>query len=222
MKQFFTRPLFLVLAISTLLLVIIYLFSLFAPTPPIPSFSPLTGASFVPLNTPITLTFSTPLSNSARNKLIISTTPPISDAPRWNSSGDTVVLNPSTQLTKNTLYTITLTFRNKDLTSASFTTDPFDARDLQLQAVQQIADDKVFSAQVEKNLTRYPWLKYIPIITPSYNIFFNSPSSTFWITFTAPRTPELEAEAVAALKNIGVKEADLKYKTFQDPTSSTP
>jgi len=216
MKNFLTRPLTLGIIVGIIFLLVVYLFSLFAPIPPIPSFSPLTGTNFVPLNTPITLTFSTPLSTNTRNKLVISTTPPISDTPRWNSSGDTVVLNPSTQLTKNTPYTITLTFRGKVLTTSTFTTDPFDAKDLLLQATQQIADDQVFATQAEKNLTRYPWLKYIPIITPEYNIFFNSPSSTFWITFTAPRTPSLEEEAVTSLKDIGVKEADLKLKFFQD------
>ena len=68
MKLFFSKPILSTLILVALLVVGVYLAQLFIPSPPTPSIFPLPNSRFVSLNTPISLTFPSPLSASTRFK----------------------------------------------------------------------------------------------------------------------------------------------------------
>lgn len=220
MKQFFSKPILFTFVLGITLVIVAYIYQLLIPTPALPTVTPLDGSLFVPLNTPITLSFPTPLSASTRRRLTITTDPPLLDNPTWNNAADTLVLNPRQPLAKNTHHTISLQFRGREFTSFSFTTDPYDAADLQYQAKQQSADDLIFGQKVKDSLARRPWLSSLPVRTPTYYIYFDSPTNQFFIYFTAPQTPTLLEQALMSLKEIGVAGSDLKYKTFQDSSTT--
>ena len=202
--------------VGSIIFAVLLYFASITPTPVISALTPASGAKYVAHNTPIIITFDGPLDSSRRRKLTLTTNPTISDQLDWDDNYTTLILRPPFPLTKNTTYSVVLTFGKQELTNFSFTTDPYDADDLARQAALQSEDDKLFGQQLETALAAKPWLKSLPIITPDYYIFYDSDAQRFNIHFTSPQSPELLDQALTSLEAIKVKPADRKYKTFQD------
>jgi outer membrane protein assembly factor BamB len=78
-----------------------------APPPTIESTLPSNGASNVPPNTNVTITFSEAMEKGATENAI-SSSPPISGTFTWDSSVRAVTWDPKTDLTANTAYSITI------------------------------------------------------------------------------------------------------------------
>jgi len=169
------------------------------------------GQTNILLDTSLDLTFSVPLSSKERRRLTFVFTPQLPSSPIWDKTSTIVRLITPSLFTKNTHYSIKVLYQNKPIYTISFTTNPYDKADLIEQGKKQALDDLIFGQKVSESLKKRPWLSSLPIRTPSYYIYFDTPSQKFLFYFVAPQTPALEQQAVDALKKIGVPTQDLKY-----------
>jgi len=198
--------------IAGFVLASLFLFFINQTTPPsIQSTSLSNDQTNVMLDVPVDIAFTTPTTARERRHLAFNIVPPIVGSPTWDSPNTIVRLNPYSTLTKNTHYTIDILYKNKSIYTLSFTTNPYDEADLHDQANKQAADDLIFGQKVSESLQQRPWLSSLPIRTPSYYIYFDTPSQQFLFYFIAPQTPILEQQAIDALKKLGVPTQDLKY-----------
>ena len=200
--------------IVTSLLLLFFNFS--APIPSVASASISPHQTNVLLDAPLTLTFSSPLSSTERRRLTFHLIPSVSDSSAWDGSYTIVRLNPHSSFIKKTSYTLEVLYKNKSIYTLSFSTNPYDEADLRDQANKQAADDLIFGQKVSESLQQRPWLTSLPIRTPSYYIYFDTPSKQFLLYFIVPRTQTLEQQAVDDLKKIGVPTQDLKYSIVVD------
>jgi len=173
------------------------------------------------LDSPVVLNFAEPIKQSLQKKLVVDSSPVIVGTPSWSDDGKSLRLTPLTPLVKNTTYYLDLIFQNKVVYSFSFTTNPFDAEDLRIQAQNQATDDKIFSASWEKIITDYSWYPSLPVDTPAYYIFFDFDTKIFDIhlknkPISSESQTQIESAALDSLKKIGVPDNLLEYNVIID------
>lgn len=179
---------------------------------------PENNAKYVLDDTKVEIVFDKRLFEEEKNKLNITFDPKTEFTTQWQNNIK-LTITPTNLLVAGTTYTITLNFENRLFYSFKFTTNEYSSASLQKQTSKQAADDLLFGQALTKIHENYPWYKNLPIDKKDYTATYNFDRGEFRIRIKVEnpsdeKKQEIINSALKDLRNIGVKESDLKYYTI--------
>ncbi|HET9946965.1 MAG TPA: Ig-like domain-containing protein [Patescibacteria group bacterium] len=192
------------------------------PTPPftITEVAPNDKATDVPLNDPIAISFSRPLSQTEKVQVRLSLIPTASGSAVWSPDNTQLIFTPVSLLAPQASYSATVLFGNQSY-NWTFTTSVQQSTTAPAQQqsrnIQATFDDQW--AQIQKQLYQnFPWYDQLPLSTTDYFVSFDMQQNVLTADLF-PKNPNnsseingIKQEVQNALKTIGV---DLTKITIQ-------
>jgi len=210
------------LIILIFILILVRFFVSKPPTPTVKSTVPANNAELILDNTPLTITFANPLSSNQQAQTTVTAEPSATFQLTWPSP-DQLLVTPTNFFTKDTRYTITISFDQNSIPSFSFTTNFYSSLELEEQGREQIADDLIFGQTWTEFIKQNPWYKSLPIETKTYRIIYDFEKKSFRIRLLITPSPTerqtIVQQALNDLEKIGVNLKETSY-TVLEPTPS--
>jgi len=140
---------------------------------------PQNGATDVSDNTDIVIIFNRELSDSEVSKLSVEVDPSADTQTAWDQN--TLTLHLSNPLNINTVYTVEIKYKNKDLEKFSFKTSLLSTKQKLEEGPLQSEADFEFGEAYKKFITDYPWYQSLPIESSQYRIVYDFDKEKFRI-----------------------------------------
>lgn len=212
------------IAIPTILLVA-FIIGLLIPDreayPSVSGTSPQDMDEGVILSQPIAVYFQEDLDPSQQSNVSFEVQPALELSQGWTANNSlelTLVQLPESATT----YTVTISYKNKEINSFSFKTTTKTKEQVAEEGRQQAEDDFLFSEAEKEFYETYPWYPELPIETTDYVVVYNFERGAFRIRLTLSQgalgseVGAAKSRALEDLRNIGVDLNRYAYYFLED------
>lgn len=204
-----------IILITTILIGIIAVVFLFVPTKPktvplsIVSSIPTNSSVFVNEKIEIIFTLNRNIETEEGKDLKITTKP--STKTEIVYLENKIRISPETIFNMGTDYTINVLYKEKNIYTLNFSTNPFTQEMIKDEGDKQTEGDLNFNKAYKDFLTNYPWYTNLPIDTFQYRVVYDFEKESFRIRLKIKPQDEIQQEeiinkATGSIKNLGVEE----------------
>jgi len=157
----------------------------------------------------LNIEFSQKLSDKQKQKITIKTSPEFETEFKWDNNNLQII--PKNNLQPNTNYSVSILYKNQQIGSFNFKTNPYSSEEFKQQLIQQTQDDILYNNAVKNLFKEHPWYSHMPIITENYHISYDFNKKSFRIDLITKTTEEIKQQALKSLENIGI---DIKTQDY--------
>jgi len=186
--------------------------------------SPQDKQTNIILTSDIDVTFNRILTEKEKGRVSYKISPETESDNTWLVNSLKII--PKKSLKAATKYTVETYFDQPQVSLFSFETTLLTDEQSQREGILQTKDDYLFGETYKKFLADYPWYQNIPIEKANYRIIFDFEQKSFRIrlkaTFEKEQRETIIKEAVADIKNLGVKDPIKYYVLNLDETTPEP
>jgi len=164
---------------------------------------------FFPDQSKLNIDFSQKISNKQKQKITIKTNPEFETEFKWDNNN--LQITPKNYLQPNTNYSVSIFYKNQQIDSFEFKTNPYSSQEFQQQLIQQTQNDILYNNALKDLFEKYPWYNHMPIITENYHIFYDFNKNAFKIRLITETTEEIKQQALKSLEDINI---DIKTQDY--------
>lgn len=188
------------------------------------STSPQDKQANIVLTTDIDITLNKTLTEKEKERISYKISPETETDNTWLVNSLKII--PKESLKPATKYAVETFFDQSRVSLFSFETTLLTDEQSQREGSLQIKDDYLFGETYKKFLADYPWYHNLPIEKANYRIIYDFEQKSFRIrlkvAFEKEQRSVIIKEAVADIKNLGIKDPIKYYVLDLNETTSEP